>query len=99
MLIGVPKEIKNEEYRVGMVPFSVMECTSRGHQVIVERDAGAGVGFTNAQYEAAGATVVDSAQEIFAQAEMVVKVKEPQPEEFQLIPSWSNYFYLFAFSC
>ncbi len=81
MLIGVPKEIKNHEYRVGMVPASVREVVSHGHQVIVETNAGAGIGFTDDDYIAAGAEIRDSAEKVFAEAEMIVKVKEPLAEE------------------
>jgi alanine dehydrogenase len=81
MLVGVPKEIKTHEYRVGLVPSSVRELVLRGHRVIVETNAGAGISCPDAMYEAAGARIVASAEEVFAEAEMVVKVKEPQPEE------------------
>jgi alanine dehydrogenase len=77
MLIGIPKEIKNHEYRVGMVPASVQELSSRGHQVLVETQAGTGIGFSDADYVAAGATIAATAADVFARAEMVVKVKEP----------------------
>jgi alanine dehydrogenase len=82
MLIGVPKEVKNHEYRVGLVPASVREHVHHGHQVIIETQAGAGIGCGDEDYRRAGATVVDSAEEVFAKAEMVVKVKEPQPGEY-----------------
>ncbi len=81
MLIGVPKEIKNHEYRVGMVPASVRELVGHGHSVFVEHNAGIGIGFTDADYVAAGATVQQTADEVFAKAEMIVKVKEPQAVE------------------
>lgn len=81
MLIGVPKEIKNHEYRVGLTPASVMELVSHGHKVIVETNAGSGIYADDEAYRAAGASIVDTAEEIFATAEMVVKVKEPQPQE------------------
>ncbi len=81
MLVGVPKETKNHEYRVGLVPASVRELTAHGHGVMVERGAGVGAGATDAEYEAAGARLVDTADEVFATAEMIVKVKEPQAEE------------------
>ncbi|CCQ72790.1 alanine dehydrogenase [Magnetospira sp. QH-2] len=82
MLIGVPKEIKVREYRVGMTPGSVREAVRHhGHEVLVETGAGAGIGCDDRDYGAAGAQVVDTADEVFARAEMVVKVKEPQPEE------------------
>ncbi|MCS0614393.1 alanine dehydrogenase [Massilia kyonggiensis] len=95
MLIGVPKEIKNNEFRVGLTPPSVHELAARGHKVIVQTGAGAGIGLTDEQYTAAGATIVPSAQEIFAQAEMVVKVKEPQPQECAMLrPGQILYTYL-----
>ena len=81
MLIGVPKEIKNNEFRAGMVPSSVHEAVHRGHQVIVEKNLGAGIGINDDEYAEAGATVVASAKEIFERAEMIVKVKEPQTAE------------------
>jgi alanine dehydrogenase len=77
MLIGIPKEIKDNEYRVGLAPESVRELVSQGHQVIVETNAGGGISAADDEYKRAGATIVDTAAEIFAQAEMVVKVKEP----------------------
>jgi alanine dehydrogenase len=81
MLIGCPKEIKNQEYRVGMMPAAVVEAVAHGHSVIIEKSAGAGAGFEDAAYIEAGAEIVDTAAEIFARADMVVKVKEPQPVE------------------
>jgi len=81
MIVGVPKEIKNHEYRVGMVPGSVKELINNGHQVIVQTNAGIGIGFTDADYEATGAKVLGTAAEVFAQADMIVKVKEPQAVE------------------
>jgi alanine dehydrogenase len=80
MLIGVPKEVKMHEYRVGMVPGSVREAVHRGHQVVVESGAGGGIGFDDPAYVRAGARVAASAAEVFA-AEMIVKVKEPQAQE------------------
>jgi alanine dehydrogenase len=85
MLIGVPKEIKVHEYRVGMTPSSVREVIVHGHQVIVETGAGIGIGMKDEDYRQAGARIVSSAQEVFAQAEMIVKVKEPQPHECKLL--------------
>lgn len=81
MLVGVPKEIKNHEYRVGLVPASVRELVNRGHQVIVESKAGEGIGMTDEMYQQAGADIVDKGTKIFGRADMVVKVKEPQPDE------------------
>ena len=81
MRIGVPKETKVREYRVGMTPTSVREAVNHGHDVIVEAEAGAGIGATNAHYERAGATIAASAANVFAQADMIIKVKEPQADE------------------
>ncbi|RUO73888.1 alanine dehydrogenase [Pseudidiomarina sediminum] len=81
MLIGVPKEIKNHEYRIGLTPGSVREYVAHGHSVMVEHDGGAAIGFTNEDYELAGATIVADPAEIFAKADMIIKVKEPQPNE------------------
>lgn len=85
MHIGVPKEIKNHEYRVGMTPAGVMELTNRGHKVIVQHDAGHQIGIDDDQYRAAGATIADDAEGVFADAEMIVKVKEPQKQEIALL--------------
>ncbi len=81
MRIGVPKEIKSEEHRVALTPGGATELVSRGHQVIVELGCGAGAGFTDEEYVAHGACIADSAAMVFDQAEMIVKVKEPQAEE------------------
>jgi len=83
MLIGIPKEIKNHEYRVGLTPSSVREATAHGHDVIIETNAGAGIGCSNDDYVAAGAKIVATAAEIFARSEMIVKVKEPQKVEYE----------------
>ena len=79
--VGVPKEIKTHEYRVGLTPSSVRELTVRGHGVLVERGAGVGISASDADYQRAGALIAESADEVFARAELVVKVKEPQPGE------------------
>ena len=81
MKIGVPKEVKSHEYRVGMTPASVREAVAHGHQVLIESHAGHAIGFGDAEYEAAGATIAGAADPVFAQAEMIVKVKEPQGQE------------------
>ena len=81
MKIGCPKEIKNQEYRVGLTPHAVHEAIAHGHKVVMETNAGVGAGFPDADYLAAGAQVVDTAEEVFATADMIVKVKEPQPVE------------------
>ncbi len=83
MLIGVPKEIKNHEYRVGMTPSSVREMVHHGHTVIVETQAGTGIGCEDTDYEKAGAKIISSASDIFSKAEMIIKVKEPQKVEYE----------------
>ena len=83
MIVGVPKEIKKQENRVGLVPASVKEYVKNGHEVLVESTAGAGIGATDEVYKNAGATVIDSAEDIFKRADMIVKVKEPQPGEWK----------------
>ena len=81
MLVGVPKEIKPQENRVGLVPASVHEIVRAGGRVLVERQAGLGIGITDEQYQASGAQIVDTADEIYARSDLIVKVKEPQPIE------------------
>lgn len=85
MHIGCPREIKPQEYRVGLTPDAAREAASHGHQVTVETGAGEGAGFPDADYEAAGARIAASAEEVFAQAEMIVKVKEPQAGERKML--------------
>ena len=87
MKIGVPREIKTHEYRVGLTPAGVRELVHHGHTVLVERNAGNGIGCDDDIYRAAGATVVDTAAEVFAAADLVIKVKEPQPEEIARLRS------------
>ncbi len=82
MKVGVPKEIKSQEFRVGMTPGAVREYVAAGHEVLVETNAGAGIGADDAAYEKAGARIAPDAAEVFADAEMIVKVKEPQPQEW-----------------
>ncbi len=95
MLIGVPKEIKNNEFRVGLTPASVRELIANGHQVLVQQNAGTAIGLDDAQYLAAGAEMVDAAAVIFARADMIVKVKEPQPVECAMLrPGQILYTYL-----
>ena len=95
MRIGLPREIKNHEYRVGLTPASVRELTAHGHPVLVQAGAGAAIGLDDAQYLAAGATLAQDAAEVFAQAEMIVKVKEPQPVECAMLrPGQILYTYL-----
>ena len=85
MRVGVPKEIKNHEYRVGLTPASVAELTAQGHEVVVEALAGNGIDFSDRDYMDAGARILPNASEVFAAAEMIVKVKEPQPVEIAML--------------
>ena len=95
MLIGVPKEIKNHEYRVGMTPTSAKEAVRHGHEVWVQANAGSGIGATDADYAQAGAKIIPTAEEIFAKADMIVKVKEPQAAERKMLrPGQILYTYL-----
>ena len=81
MKIGCPKEIKPQEFRVGMTPNAAREAVNAGHDVMIETNAGVGAGFSDADYVAAGAKIIATAEEVFAKSEMIVKVKEPQPVE------------------
>src|SRR5450631_3185644 len=100
MLIGAPKEIKDNEFRVGLTPATVAELTHHGHEVIVEKSAGIGSGLTDDEYRTAGAKIVDTPQEIFARAEMVVKVKEPQDGERKMLrPGQILFTYLHLAPC
>lgn len=85
MIIGIPKEIKSEEYRVGLTPYNSAELIAHGHEVIVEHNAGHAIGFSDEHYSEIGAKVVNTPQEVYAQADMIVKVKEPQPSEYTLL--------------
>jgi alanine dehydrogenase len=85
MIVGVPKEIKNHEYRVGLAPAAVQEFVNCGHEVLVQTSAGASIGFTDDLYVNAGAKIIQTPDEIFAKADMIVKVKEPQPNECKML--------------
>lgn len=85
MLVGVPKEIKNHEYRAGLTPSSVRELTNRGHHVLVEKNTGIGIGFSDEEYEMVGAKIVQTASEVFDKAELIVKVKEPSVAECNML--------------
>ncbi len=85
MMIGVPKEIKISENRVGMTEAGVKQLVKEGHSVVVEKDAGLGSGITNTEYEKAGARILDTKKEVYAKADMIVKVKEPLPDEYDLL--------------
>lgn len=98
MIVGVPKEVKQDEYRTAMLPVGVHLLVSNGHTVLIERDAGIGSGFSNEAYQAAGAQLTDSADELFALADMIVKVKEPQPVEISRMRSGQIVFCYFHFA-
>ena len=85
MTIGIPKEIKEQEQRVGLLPSSAQVLVARGHIVLVQKNAGVGSGYSDEEYIKAGAQIVESAQEIFQRADMIVKVKEPLPAEWPLL--------------
>ncbi len=85
MIVGIPKEIKEQEYRVALLPSAAYQLVKRGHQVLVERTAGAGAGYPDADYAQAGATVLGDHAEVFNKAELIVKVKEPLPSEYSLL--------------
>ncbi len=85
MIIGIPKEIKIEEHRVGLTPYNAKECINHGHRVLLQAGAGAAIGFSDAFYAEQGVEIVPNAEAVFADADMIVKVKEPQPSEYALI--------------
>ena len=85
MTIGIPKEIKEQEQRVGLLPSSAQALVARGHTVLVQKNAGVGSGYSDEEYIKAGAQIIESAQEIFQRADMIVKVKEPLPAEWPLL--------------
>ena len=92
MRVGVPKEIKSQEYRVGLVPASVREIVRAGGEVIIEQHAGLGIGLDDEQYVQAGAQIATSAEEVYQQADLIVKVKEPQPDECRLLRAGQTLF-------
>ncbi|MCL6588640.1 MAG: alanine dehydrogenase [Firmicutes bacterium] len=98
MIIGTPKEIKDNEYRVALVPAGVEQLVEMGHTVLVEHDAGQGTGITDDEYRKAGAEVVDSAVEVWSRADFIVKVKEPLPQEFAMIKQGQIIFTYFHFA-
>ena len=98
MIVGVPKEVKRDEYRVGLLPVGAEELTKAGHRVLVEQQAGMGSGIGDAEYRASGAEIVASAAEIWSGASLIVKVKEPQQEEFPLIQAGQTLFTYFHFA-
>ncbi|MGL4514691.1 MAG: alanine dehydrogenase [Lacipirellulaceae bacterium] len=98
MIIGVPKEVKSDEYRVAMLPVGAEELVRRGHRVLIERQAGVGSGLPDEAYAEVGATMVDSPAEVFGEADLIVKVKEPQPAEWKLIRPGQTLFTYFHFA-
>lgn len=92
MIVGVPKEVKNHEYRVGLTPDQVSELNKFGHQILIEKNAGQGIGFLDEHYVMAGAEIVDHAKHIFERSNLVVKVKEPQAEECQMLKAGQTLF-------
>src|SRR5258706_13114475 len=98
MKVGVPKEIEAEEYRVGMMPVGGETLSKAGHQVFVETQAGVASGFTDEMYQSAGATILPKLEDVFVQAEMIMKVKEPQPREIGLFRSGQIVFTYFHFA-
>ena len=98
MIIGVPREIKEDEYRVAVLPVGIQLLTGDGHTVIVEKGAGLGSGFDDSEYVARGAKIMDSSAEIFAKSELVIKVKEPQPEEIAQLQRGQAVFCFFHFA-
>lgn len=98
MIIGIPKEIKNHENRVSMIPFAVEELVKSGHTLLVEHNAGIGSGFSNENYITAGAQIIPTAAEVFQAADMIVKVKEPQPVEIEMIKKDQIVFTYFHFA-
>lgn len=98
MLIGVPKEIKSDEYRVGMIPAGVDELVRRGQRVLIETGAGLGSGLTDEQYAEAGAEIVSTAADVYGQADLIVKVKEPQASEWPLLRAGQLVFTYFHFA-
>ena len=98
MKIGIPKEIKNNENRVSILPFGVEDLSKSGHQLIIQSDAGIGGGFTDDAYKDSGASIVKSPEEVFEQSDIIIKVKEPQPEEIHMIRENQIVFTYFHFA-
>jgi alanine dehydrogenase len=98
LIIGIPKEIKNHEYRVGITPPGVKEFIKNGHEILIEKGAGLGSGFSDEEYKAAGAKIVDSAKELYSKAEMIYKVKEPLEPEYNLLREGQIVFTYFHFA-
>ena len=99
MKVGIPKEIKNNENRVGMTPAGVAELTRRGHQVCVQHTAGEGSGFTDEEYVKAGACILPGIDDVYRECDMIVKVKEPIEPEYKLVRKGQLIFTYFHFAC
>ena len=99
MKIGCPKEIKSQEFRVGLIPAAVKAYVDAGHQVFVQKGAGIGSGITDEQYEQAGARICPTADEVWDASDMIVKVKEPLAAEYDFMQTGAAYLYLFPFRC
>ena len=87
MLVGIPKEIKNHEYRVGLTPAGVLELINQGHSVVIQTNAGSAIGFTDAMYQEVGAKIVATANEVYGKSNLIIKIKEPQMVEYELLHS------------
>ena len=98
MIIGIPKEVKDNEKRVSLTPYGVSELKKRNHTILIEKDAGLGSGFTDEKYKQFGATLVDNRADIFSNSDMIIKVKEPQPDEIKLIKENQIIFTFFHFA-
>lgn len=98
MIVGIPKEIKNNEYRVGMLPVGVETLRKSGHDVLVEKDAGVGSGFPDERYEACGAKILNSAKDVYSQSDLIVKIKEPLSAEYDLLKEEQAVFTYFHFA-
>src|SRR5512140_58011 len=98
MIVGVPREIKNNEFRVALVPAGVEMLCQEGHQVLVEKGAGLGTGIEDADYQAAGGKLVDRPEDVFGPADLVVKVKEPLPQEYAMLRAGQVLFTYFHFA-
>lgn len=98
MIVGIPKEVKRDEYRVSLLPVGAEELIRRGHQVLVQKNAGQGSGLTDEEYAQAGASIIDTAAEIFERSDMIIKVKEPQPDEWPMIREGQIVFTYFHFA-
>src|SRR3989338_6394186 len=98
MIVGIPREIKNNEYRVAILPIGVEQLRRQGHEVVIEKDAGFGSGITDKEYQEAGATVVHTTKDVYERSGMIVKIKEPQPSESPFLRPGKFVFTYFHFA-